>query len=38
MARFLKAGGDANFGSVPPPKPEKSSIASPIPSGGPPAK
>jgi hypothetical protein len=38
MARFLKAGGDANYGSVPPPKPEKSSNASPNPSGGPPAK
>jgi hypothetical protein len=38
MAGFLKAGGDADYGSVPPPKPEKSSNASPNPSGGPPAK
>ena len=37
MSRFLKAGGDANFGSVPPPKPAQTSNSSST-SGGPPAR
>jgi hypothetical protein len=38
MVRFLKGGGDANYGSVPPPKPAQTSNSSSSPSGGPPAR